>query len=152
MKNLINWLKSVFSKIQKLKDKFIPISVKIVQGVKKAINNGTVSVISDVLKVVLPDVGDLIVDKVEEYLIDKIPELCVELEIINAVNLSDKSEEAILQSINALSQTYGDKWSQFMSGLAGEIASYLSDGKLDAKEAKKLAGSFYDNYIKNKKL
>ena len=35
-----------------------------------------------------------------------------------------------------------------MSGLAGDLANYLSDGKIDAKEAKILASEFYETYIK----
>ena len=88
---LINWIKGLFSKLQRLKNKLIPVSVKIVQGVKKAINNGTVEVISDVLVAVLPTQGDMIVYSVKKYLEAQIPELCVQLEIINAVNLSDKT-------------------------------------------------------------
>jgi hypothetical protein len=152
MKNFFKWLKSLVSKLQKLKDKYIPVSVKIVQAVKAAINSGTLSIVIDGFKLLLPTAGDIALDQFEKYLIRRIPALCVQLEIINAVNLSDKSEEAIKQALNALSETYGEKWDEFMSGLAGDLANYLSDHVLDSKEAKKLAGKFYDEYIKKLEL
>jgi hypothetical protein len=149
MKKLLNWIKGLFSQSQRLKDKYIPVAVKVVQGVKKAINNGTLDTISDILIAILPDAGDLVVKKVREYLIKHIPELCLQLEIIHAVNLSDKTEEAVKQSLAALRETYGDKWDEFTSGLAGDLANFFSDGKIDPNEAKILAKKFYDTYIKN---
>lgn len=149
MKKLINWIKGIFSKTQRLFNKFIPIAVDIVQGVKKAISSNTLDVIANVLKAILPDVADSIIDLIVKYLTERIPALCIQLEIIEAVNLSDKTEEAVKQALSALQETYGEKWDEFMSTLAGDLVNYLSDGKLDAKEAKELAGKFYDEYIKN---
>lgn len=148
MKKLIIWLKGLLPKLRKLREKYIPIAVNVVQGVKRAIESGTLDTAFNVLRMFLPDIGDVILDQVEKYLINHIPELCVQLEIIEAVQLSDKSEEAIKQCLEALKETYGDKWAEFMSGMSGDLANFLSDGVLDAKESRVLAGKFYDKYIK----
>ena len=150
LKQFGRWLKSVFSKVQKLIDKVIPKAVDIVQAVKKSIDNGTLSDISDALQFIFPK-GSILIDKAEKFLEEHIPELCVQLEIIEAVNLSDKTEEAIKQALDALKETYGDKWEQFTSGLAGDLAIWLADGKIDASERKEMikkAKDFYDTNFK----
>lgn len=149
MKKLISWIKGLFSKIERLKNKLIPVAVDVVQAVKKAINNGSLDILSDLLVMILPPTGDLAVYSVKKFLEKNIPELCVQLEIINAVNLSDKTEEAIKQALDALAETYGDKWNEFMSGLSGKLAEFLSDGEIDWKEGKELGSDYYNKYIKN---
>jgi len=147
---LLNWIKSLFVSIKKLINKYIPLSVKIVEGIKKVIENGTMDIIGDIIKTIIPN-SQVIVDEVEKFLAKRIPELCVELEIINAVNLSDKTEEAVKQALNALKETYGEKWDNFMSGLAGDLARWLADGKLDTNERKEniaKAKKFYDENIR----
>jgi len=108
------WLKELKLKLIKIRIKYLPVAVNVVQAVKKAINNGTLDTIEDILKFVLNDVGDKVVDVVVGYLKKHIPELCVELEILNATTNTNDIESAL----KALKSTYGDKWEQFMSGLA----------------------------------
>lgn len=143
-----NWIKSFLTKVDEIKDKYLPVAVHSVQVIKKAIENGTVDTIADIAKIALPDVGDAILDKVVKYATEHIPRLCIQLEILNASNVSGGDVEVLKIALDELKDTYGDKWEQFTSGLAGEILVMLADGKIDAKEAKELAKAFYDEHIK----
>lgn len=143
------FFKSLFRKVDELKNKYLPIAVNAVQIVKKAIDNGTADTIVDIVKIVSPDVGDAILDKVLAYVRKRIPQLCIQLEILNAYNLSVDGVDALEAALNALKDVYGEKWEEFTSGLAGDILVMLEDGKIDSKEAKELAKLFYDKYVKN---
>ena len=139
------FFKNIWIKIKSITDKYLPLSVKVVQGVKKAIESEAYDTVLGIVKTMIKgEADDVILDKVTAFLRKRVPELCIQLEILNAANGSDDIESAL----KALKTTYGDKWEQFMSGLAGDLYNYLSDGKLDAKEAAALAKSFYDSYIK----
>jgi hypothetical protein len=150
MKKLIKWLKRLISNMQRLKNKFIPVAVKIVQVVKKTIDNGTFEVIFDGLFLLVPGAWKIPISKVEKFLIKRIPLLCVELEILKAVTLSEKSEEAVIQALKAVNVAYDVKKDEFMRGLAGDLANYFADDAFDLSEIREFAGKYYDKFIKNK--
>jgi len=143
-RRLWNWLKSTLSKLESLKDKYLPVAVNVVQAVKKAIESGTFDVVAGVIKTLIPGtIDDDVIDSIVKYTKERIPFLCVELQILKATNGND-----IDKALAALKLTYGDKWEQFTSGLAGELLTFLADDKIDVAEAKILAKKFYDEYIK----
>lgn len=144
-KKVIDRIKKFFSRADKLKDKLLPIAVNVVQAIKKAIESGTVEFVADIVKTLIPGTADdVVIDKAVKFAKERVPHLCIQLEILNIANSSPDVESAL----EALKLTYGDKWEQFTSGLAGELMEMLSDGKIDREEAKYLAKEYYDKYIK----
>lgn len=139
-KRFWNWIKELLDN----KEKYLRISVNVVQAVKKAINSNTFSVVKDIAKALLPDTGDAILDKAVAFAEKEVPILCLQLEIMEA-NEEHDAEEAL----KALSETYGEKWGVFMSSLAGRIAEIVSDGKIDPRESRELAKEYYDKNIKD---
>lgn len=145
-----NWFKSLFDKTKSLISKHLPTAVFVVQGVKKAIDSGAVDFFADIVKRIISGTADdIIIDKAIAFAKERIPVLCIQLEILKATNVSGGSIEVLQQALDALQDTYGDKWEEFTSGLAGELIEYLADGKIDAGEAKKLAKAYYDKNIKD---
>ena len=144
------WFKSLFRTADELKDKYLPIAVNVVEAIKKAIESGTVDVIEDIAIMLYPK-GGILIKKATEYAKDHIPSLCLQLQIIELSDLADGDVDALTVSLDKLKETTGEQWDNFMSGMAGTLVSYLSDGKIDWKEAKELAGEFYDEYVKQAK-
>jgi hypothetical protein len=133
MKKIISLLKSVWAFITGLSKKYIPLAVTIVQGIKKAIENGNLDITAGVLKSLIPgDVDDIIIEKVVTFLKKRIPVWCEKLEITQ----------------DALNELTGEKWAEFTSGIAGEIASHLSGDMLDPIASAKEAKMYYDINIK----
>lgn len=144
-----NWFKSLFDKTKSLVNKHLPTVVLAVQGIKKVIDSGAVDFLADIVKKLISGTADdIVIDKVIAFLKERIPVLCIQLEILNAANVSGGDAEVLQQALDALKGTYGDKWEEFTSGLAGDLLEYLADGKIDSKEAMELAKEYYDKYVK----
>ena len=134
MKKFINWLKSLFANVKKLSEKYIPIAVTVVQGIKKAIENGNLDITADVLKELIPGtIDDVLIARVVVFLKKQIPVWCDKLGIAQ----------------DALNQLSGEKWAEFTSGLAGDIASEISGGILNPEASAIDSKIYYDTNIKN---
>lgn len=133
MKKFIVWLKSLFANVKKLSEKYIPIAVTVVQGIKKAIENGNLDITANVLKGLIPGtIDDVIIERVVVFLKKQIPIWCERLEITQ----------------DALNKLSGEKWAEFTSGLAGDIASEISGGLLNPEASAIDAKVYYDTNIK----
>lgn len=133
MKKLISWLKSAWSFITRLSKKYVPLAVTIMQGIKKAIENGNMDITAGVLKSLIPGVADdIVIEKVVAFLKKRIPVWCEKLGIAQ----------------DALNELTGEKWAEFTSGLAGDIAAHLSGDMLDPIASAKEAKMYYDTNIK----
>lgn len=143
------WFKSLLNKASGLTDKYLPVAVNVVQAVKKAIESGTVDVIADIVKsLIVGTADDIIIDRIVVFAKKRIPALCIQLEILEISKASGGDAEVLTIALNKLRDTYGDKWESFTSGLAGDLVEYLSDGKIDAREAALMAKKYYDENIK----
>lgn len=147
MKKIKAWFISLINGTRKLLKKYLPIAVYVTQGIKKAIESGTVDFLADIVKrLIQGGADDILIDKAVSFAKKRIPELCLQLEIINIAHAN--SPDAVGIALDTLKETYGEKWEEFMKGIAGELVEYLSDGKIDLKEAKELASSYYKEYVK----
>jgi len=145
LKKVISWFRKLTKKVRKA----LPIAVMVVQGIKQAIDNGTVDFLADIVKKIIPTgTDDAVIDIAIKYAKKHIPVLCIKLEILNASNIANGDVELLTHALNALKETQGEKWEQFTSGMAGEILTFLADGKIDGVEATILAKGYYDKYIK----
>jgi hypothetical protein len=148
MKGVIRFLRKIFGIIEKLKSKLVPIAVNVVEAIKKAIDSGTVDIMKDIAIALLPDAGDLIIERAVSYVKKNIPSLCLQLQIIDVSDTANGDVDVLNLALSKLKETQGEKWDEFMSGMAGKLVEYLSDGKIDWKEAKELSSDFYNEYIK----
>ena len=147
LKRFWNWLKKVKNFFGKkgLLTKYIPIAVDITQAIKKAIDSGSLDTVTELAIKLFPVLG-LPAHTIVEFLKKEIPDLCLQLEILEAGQQPD-----VMAALNALKNTYGDKWSGFMSGISGKLYIFISnDGRLDWKESAEIGSDYYDKVVKGK--
>lgn len=114
--------------------KFIPVAVKIVEGVKNFNESGSADFFEFVITSAIPgDADNVVVKKGRAFIKDKLPSLLIELKIINSIaDLTDDNEKlrAILNELK-LSSTNGI----IFKGVAGKALELLSDGKFDFNDS-----------------
>lgn len=139
---------SVYDSLTEDLKRLVPVAVNTVQVTKSVLESGTGSSFKELLKVACPSpAGDVAIDIAYNWLKEKgLPYLLKSLQISEAIlNIEDKEEQllAVLSVLNV-----ADDRSEKRLELAAGILNALSDGRITFSECLKIAGDYYDNYVK----
>jgi hypothetical protein len=147
------FITGIFSLIEFKVEELMPIATRVVEGLKKAVENNTTEMVLEIIKFSIPgNTDDKIIDKAMELVKEWIPKLALKLEIIDSISEIDTVNEQMIAIVNALKDANDDKKSDYWHELAAFILKQLADGRITLGEASAIVEYHYQNYIKPKKL
>ena len=151
LKKIWNWVKDLYDGLVGSTKKYVPIAIKIVEGIKKVMDTPVDDIALAIVTTAIPgDSDDKLVKKVKEFVELNLPKFLVELKIINEIsNYPDLNSQlqGIITELKKLSPTaQAALWHNFAS-LAIEK---LSDGECTWSDAVVLAEWYYSNIYKEK--
>ena len=151
LKKIWNWVKDLYDGLVGSTKKYVPIAIKIVEGIKKVMDTPVDDIALAIVTTAIPgDADDKLVKKVKEFVELNLPKFLVELKIINEIsNYPDLNSQlqGIITELKKLSPTaQAALWHTFAS-LAIEK---LSDGECTWSDAVVLAEWYYNNIYKEK--
>ena len=153
LKKIWETIKSLYNQLIGVTQKYIPIAINIVEGIKKVMDSPVDDIVLEIVKLAIPgDADDKIINKVKSVVETWIPKILLELKITNAIaGMTDVNEQlkAILDELKKLSpETQAIVW----HGMASLLIEKLSDGKISWSDGVALAEYFYQNiFNKDKK-
>lgn len=141
-------LNSVYNALEEDLKKLVPIAVNAVQAAKIVVSSNTGESLKNLMVSLCPNpAGDVAIELAFSWLKDKgLPYLLSSLKVSQAIlDIEDKEQQllAVLAALNV-----DDDRSEKYLHLAAGILEALSDGKLTFIECQKIAGDYYDNYVK----
>lgn len=145
----MKWSKKQWLKLKS--KKFIEISVKFCEVLKKAIDNGDFDLFCKAADIVIPGDQAPIFAIVKTKLNDNLPKIISSLQIVSVLSNVDKDDikaqmEAVFKALTGASD--GAKIGVWR-GLSEEIVEYFEDGVFTTSEKRQLIDSYY-NQIKGK--
>lgn len=157
MKNLFkkiwNFIEGLFSKLEREVEKYVPVAVNIVEGVKRTVENKQFKSVLEIVKFSIPgDTDDKIIDKVMAVAQEYIPKIAIQLNIIESITDIEDVNEQMIAVTNALKSSNDEQKSDYWHELAAFVLRRLSDGKITLGEAGSIAEYHYQNYVKPQKL
>lgn len=157
MKNLLkkiwDYVKGLYEALIGTSEKYVPIAIRIVEGVKKVVESPVDDVVAAILKTAIPGTtDDVVIDKVKIIIENWLPKIALELRIINSINgIDDPNEQlkAILNEIRKLSVK--GKWINYHD-FAVMIIDLLADGRWTWADSVQLAEYTFQKLDQNKEL
>ena len=130
--------------------KLVPVAVNTVQAAKFIVTSNTGESLKNLIIGLCPSsTGDVAIELAYSWLKDKgLPYLLTGLQVSESIlQIQDKEKQlvAVLAALNVQ-----DDRSEKYLHLAAGILEALSDGKLSFIECQKIAGEYYDNFVKIK--
>jgi hypothetical protein len=151
LEKLWKWIEGLFSKLDELVDKMVPVAVSVTEGVKNALDNDKVMSVIEIVKFAIPgDTDDKIIDKAIELAKLYVPKIAIRLEIIDSIAGIENQDEQMLAVVNALKDANDNQKSDYWHELAAFVLKKLSDDKITLGEAGAIAEYHYQNYVKPK--
>lgn len=150
-KKIWQFVIEIFASLESKVEKMTPIATNIVEGVKKALENPTVTSVIEVIKFTIPgDTDDKIINKALELAREYVPKIALRLEIINSITGIEDINDQMIAVVNALKNANDEQKSDYWHELATFILRKLADGKITLGEAGAICEYHYRNYIKPK--
>ncbi len=145
------FIEGLFSKLEQEVEKYIPVAVNIVEGVKRTVENKQFKSVLEIVKFAIPgDTDDKIIDKVMEVTQEYIPKIALQLNIIESITDIEDVNEQMIAVTNALKSANDEQQSDYWHELSAFILRRLADGKITLGEAGSIAEYHYQNYVKPK--
>lgn len=145
------WIEMLFSKLEKEVEKYVPVAVKVVEAVKKTVENNQFLSVIEIVKFAIPgDTDDKIIDKVLGVVQEYIPKIALQLNIIDSITGIDNVNDQMIAVVNALKEANSEQQSDYWHELAAFILRKLADGKITLGEAGSIAEYHYQHYVKPK--
>jgi len=147
-----NGIRKLFKKVKEETKELIPIAIKIVQGVKNAVDSPMGNIIAKIITDAIPGHADnKLVAKVKGVVEAWVPKLLYELQTDNEIaNIADpdKQLQAILARIKLSSK---ETQNVVYHGLASLILEKLSDGELSWTDSIAISEFYYREIVKKEK-
>jgi hypothetical protein len=127
----------------------VPVAIKVVEGIKAAMDGPVDDVLASIIKHAIPgDADDKFIDKVTSTINSWIPKVLLELNMVDAIaNIEDTNEQ--LQAIlDKLKLSSDETKNIFYHGLSSLILEKLSDGKFSWSDAVAVAEYYYQHEFK----
>jgi len=151
LKKIWDTVKAMYENLIGRTQKYVPIAVKIVEGIKKVMDSPVDDVILAVVETAIPgDADDKMIEKVKSVVETWLPKILLELKIVDTIaNIPGTNDQlqAILSEIKKLSP---ESQAMIYHGFASLFIEKMSDGELSWSDSIALAEYAYQNYIKPK--
>lgn len=148
-----SWVRGVYEKVMGTSTKLVPVAIRVVEGLKRAMEGNVDDVVAFIIKrAIKGEADDLIIDKVKKMVEDWLPKIALELNIINSINgIEDKNDQlkAILDEIKKLDQK--GQWITWHS-YAVMIIDLLADGEWSWSDSVVLAEAVFKELEKEGRL
>ncbi|HJU45518.1 MAG TPA: hypothetical protein VJ647_01990 [Chitinophagaceae bacterium] len=140
---------SLFHKVDDEVKMWVPIAIRVVQGIKRVMDGPVDDVILTIVKTAIPgDADDKLIDKVHRTVEEWIPKVLLQLNLVNSIADTEDVNEK-LKAILAQLKLSGDETKNiFYHGIASLILEKLSDGKFDWTDATAVAEYYYQHEMK----
>lgn len=146
------FIEGLFSKAEKEVEKYVPIAVNIVEGVKRTIESRTFKSVVEIVKFAIPgDADDKIIEKVLAVAGEYIPKIADQLNIIESITDIEDVNDQMIAVVHALKSVDGDTQNDYWHELAAFVLKKLADGKITLGEAGAIAEYHYQNYVKDRR-
>lgn len=148
MTSILDFLKNLFSKIEKLFNKMQPLlkdAIQIGVTITEKLNTFVNSPEADIITALIPSTLD---DAIKDKLRIALPKILAELKLVgNCANETDP-DKIVACAIQALQQLDGDIKSAFLHNLSILIAQVAADGKLSWSDGVYVLEWYYQNKYK----
>lgn len=149
LKKIWETIKNIYNHLIGDTQKYVPIAINIVEGMKKVMDTPVDDVVLEIIKVAIPgDADDKVIDKVKSVVETWVPKVLLELKIVNSIaGITDVNAQlqAILAEVKKLCpETQAILW----HGFASLCIEKLSDGKITWSDGVALAEWFFQNVFK----
>jgi hypothetical protein len=141
---------NLFHKVEDEARIFVPIAIKVVEGLKAVIDSPVDDVLAAIIKNAIPgDADDKLIDKITGTINTWLPKVLLELNMIDAVvNVEDPNEQ-LKVILERLKLSSNESKNIFYHGIASLILEKLSDGKFDWTDATAVSEYYYQHAIKD---
>ncbi|MGM0377848.1 MAG: hypothetical protein ACQEQ0_13840 [Bacteroidota bacterium] len=151
-KKIWGFIEGLFVKAEEQVERYAPIAVNIVEGVKRTVENNQFKSAVEIVKFAIPgDTDDKIIDKVLAVVQEYIPKIALQLNIIESITDIEDVNDQMVAVVNALKHANADEQSDYWHELAAFVLKKLADGKITLGEAGSIAEYHYQNYVKLRK-
>jgi hypothetical protein len=144
-----DWVRSTYDRLIGASQKYVPLAIRIVEGIKKVVESPVDDVVAEILKAVIPGTGDdLAIDKARVMIEKWLPKVAIELRLIDAANnIEDPNEQ--LKAMIAELQKFDIKgqWAMWHE-IAVMLIDMLADGEWSWADSKVMAEYIYQNMKK----
>lgn len=148
-KRFFKWLKKLFTKVKEEVRPLIPIAVKIVEGIKTAVDSEVVDVVTHILTTAIPgDADDKLVKKITNVVEKVVPQLLLQLKLVESIMDIDDINEQLKAIVRELKLSSDEVKSAAYSGLALLILESLADNKLTLAESVEIAKYYKEHFVK----
>lgn len=128
---------------------WVPISIKIVQGIKKVMDGPVDDVVLSIVKSAIPgDADDKLIDKVHKTVEEWIPKILLQLNLVNSTAQTEDVNEKLKAILAQLKLSSDETKNIIYHGIASLILEKLSDGKFDWTDATAVAEYYYQHEVK----
>jgi hypothetical protein len=153
LRKIWRFIENLFSRVEEEVERYVPIAVNIVEGVKRTVESDQFISVTEIVKFAIPgDTDDKIIDKVLEITKKYISKIALQLRIVESITDIEDVNEQMIAVVNALKNANDEQKNDYWHELSAFILRKLADGKISLGEAGSIAEYHYQNYVKpNKK-
>lgn len=147
--NMWAFIVGLFNSLDKLVDKFAPVAINIVEGIKKVNENTTGDIIEFVITAAIPGTkDDVIVKLLRKKLKECLPKIIQQMNIIQSISGIENQNEQLKAILAAINMSSDETKNAYYHSFAALILQSISDKKLTWAESVYIAQYYFDNIHK----
>jgi len=151
LRKIWRFIENLFSRVEEEVERYVPIAVNIVEGVKRTVESDQFISVTEIVKFAIPgDTDDKIIDKVLEITKKYIPKIALQLRIVESITDIEDVNEQMIAVVEALKEVNNEEKNDYWHELASFVLRRLADGRISLGEAGAIAEYHYQNYVKNR--
>ena len=153
MKKLITkiWdaVKGLYDDLRGKTREVVPVAIKIVEGVKSAMETPVDDIVLHIVKTAIPgEADDIIIDKVKSFVEEWVPKVLANLNLIDSISGIESRPEQLKAILEQFRLSPDEVKNIAYHGLASLAIEKLSDGKLSWSDSVALSEYYFKNFAK----
>ena len=143
------FISRMWSKSDKIVDKYAPIAINVVEAIKKVNENSTGDIIELVITTAIPGTkDDVIVKLARKQLKVILPKILLQMNIVQSVSTIQDPNEQLKAILTAVNMSSDEAKNAYYHSFAALILQALADKKLTWAESVYIVQYYFDNIYK----
>ena len=147
---LIRKIASLFQSLKSETKRMVPIAIKVVEGVKLAMDSPVDDIVLSIIKGAITGIADdILIDKVKKVVEEWLPKILKELKMVEGVSNIENQNDQLKAILAEFKLSSDETKSIFYHGFCSLILEKLSDGKINWSESIIISEYYFVNIYKN---
>ena len=146
---ILAFISSLWNKVDKIIDTIAPVSINVVEQIKKINESTTGDIIEILLSNIIPGKGDdLVIIAIRAKLRQILPQILLQMNIVRSVAEIPDINDQMKAIITHINMSPNETKNAYYHIFCTKILEALSDGKLSWSESVQIAEFYYSNIYK----